>query len=155
MLIQMEKVLYCVQSRPQRRTHQDNGRSQLLSQFEKVHGAASLVEGIGHIQKDKSGQAQSDYGGSERELTGEVGYVEDEQDSLGPRHAPHSTSKHIERDSFIFGIGSQAVHAGQINEPDFSARAFEETRAMLHRCARVIANFLTKPGQAIKERRLS
>jgi hypothetical protein len=88
-------------------------------------------------------------------LTWEVGYVEDEQDSFGPRYALHLTSKHVECDSFILRIRSQAVHAGQIDETDFTAWDFEEAGAMLHRGARVIAHLLTKPGQAVKECRLS
>ena len=83
-----------------------------------------------------------------------MGYIQHQQNRIRARQAVHSTGQHVDSDTFIVGIGGQAVHAGQVDDSDLVSSASQHTHALLNRHARVIADLLTKAGQTIEERRL-
>ena len=80
-----------------------------------------------------------------------MGDIEHQQNRIRTRHAIHLAAQHIHGDALVVGIGGQAVHTRQIDDPDLASAARQQTHTLLHRHSRIVSDLLAKARQAIEE----
>jgi len=80
-----------------------------------------------------------------------ISRIDDGKNSVGRLGTFHATEYHIDRDLFFKGVCGEPVRTGKIHEFDGLVVSFQLANMAFNRDARIIADALPEPCQAIKK----
>ena len=130
--------------------------TQLLSQSERVELAAAGVHLIGHVQQHESRQADRKDRRGQHQLPIHVGCVQHQQNAVGDGYAGHIAGKHIDCDAGVFGVGGEAVDAGEIDQREVAATdTLHLAGVVFHGHAGVVCDLLAQAGETVEQGRLA
>ena len=84
-----------------------------------------------------------------------ISRIDDGKNSVGRLRTFHATEYHIDRDLFFKGMCSEPMCARKIHELDGLVVGFQLANMAFNRDARIIADTLSEPCQAIKKSALA
>ena len=106
---------------------------------------------IGHIERNDHGQAEVGHLRGEEKIAHQIGGINDANHGVRLGFAVEMTREEVERHAFIGRGGSQAVGAGEVDQGEGAAATDPEAGFFFDRDSRVVADFLTRAGQAIEK----
>ena len=113
---------------------------------------ALLTQLVGHVQQHQRWQAQRDDAARQYQMAMQVGGIQNHDDRVRAWRARHLSAQDIDRYLFIFGLGSQTINAGQIDQRHLMAFEVAHVSGMVFDGdAGEIADFLTQTGEPVEE----
>ena len=114
--------------------------------------AALLAQLVGHVQQHQRRQAQRDDAARQYQMAMQVGGIQNHDDRVRAWRARHLSGQDIDRYLFIFGLGSQTVDAGQIDERDLMAfEVAHVSGVVFDGDAGEIADLLPQTGEPVEQ----
>ena len=133
------------------RAGERNRRPQLPRQRQHIDVAALLAQFVGHVEQHQRRKAERNHARRQHQVRVQIGRVEHQDDRIRTRRSRHVAVQNVDRNFLVFGLGNEAVDAGQIDQRDlFAVGVANVAGVMLDGDARKIADLLTQLGEAIE-----
>ena len=122
------------------------------AEFRGIDLNAAFLGGVSHRQGDDGRQLEFDELLDEKQALVEVCSVKHREYTVRRPGAFHAAEDHIDRNVLFQRMGAKGMRTGQVDEFDSFVFRLEQTDVALDGNARVVANVLLEPGQAIEQR---
>ena len=127
--------------------------AQLGGQFDAVDHQAAFFCHIGHIERNHHRQVSPQQLQHQPQVHAQVGRIDHGDDGVNLALPRASAFQHVEGDRFIGRVRAQTVNARQIDHGKLPPIAQpRHTGFALDGDARVVGDFLTRPGQQVEQR---
>jgi hypothetical protein len=133
-----------------------DGDAKLFGEQGRIEADALIFCDIDHVQSEDDGEAELDELEGEHEVSFQRRGIDDIDDELRSGNFGVLFAENARRDLLIGGIGIEAIAAGKIDDADFLAMGGEALADFFFDSdTGVIANFLIRSGESIKEGRFA